>query len=91
MPWRRKPARWLRYWEGPVGLHAGFRTVLVYCVGPPKGKVCGHCGRLPLKTLPDWDWREISAHLRCTECGTVGYVDTRMDWGEVINFNKGVG
>ena len=72
-------------------MHAGFRTVLVYCVGPPKGKICGHCGRLPLKALPDWDWREISAHLRCTECGTVGYVDTRMDWGEVINFNKGVG
>jgi hypothetical protein len=44
-----------------------------------------------LKALPDWDWREISAHLRCTECGTVGYVDTRMDWGEVVNFNKGVG
>jgi hypothetical protein len=91
MPWRRKPARWLRYWEGPVDLDAGFRTVLIYCVGAPGAKVCGHCGRLPLNALPDWDWREISAHLRCSRCGTVGYVDTRMDWGEVINFNKGIG
>jgi hypothetical protein len=43
-----------------------------------------------LKDLPDWDWREISAHFRCTKCGTVGYVDTRMDWTEVIDFNKGI-
>jgi hypothetical protein len=41
--------------------------------------------------IPDWDWRDISAHLRCTKCDTVGYVDTRLNWSEVINFNKGVG
>jgi hypothetical protein len=76
---------------GPVNCDAGFPTVLVYCVGPPKGKVFGHCGRLPLANLPNWDWREISAHFRCTKCGTVGYVDRRMDWGDVIDFNKGIG
>jgi hypothetical protein len=65
--------------------------VLVYCVGPPKGKLCGHCGSLILKDLADWDWYQISAHLRCTKCGTVGYVDTRLNWSEVIDFNKGVG
>jgi hypothetical protein len=27
---------------------------------------------------------------RLTKCGTVGFVDTRVDWTEVINFNKGV-
>ena len=90
MPWRRKPAHWLRYWKGPVDRGAGFRSVLVYCVGPPKGKLCGHCGRVALENLPEWDWQEISAHFRCTECGTVGYVDTRMDWSEVIDFNKGI-
>jgi hypothetical protein len=47
-------------------------------------------GSLPLKDLPDWDWYEISAHLRCTKCGTVGYVDTRLNWSEVIDFNRGV-
>ena len=90
MPWRRKPATWLRYWEGPINRNAGFTMVLVYCVGPPKGKLCGHCGRVALKDLPEWDWREISAHLRCTECGTVGYVDAPLDWSEVIDFNKGI-
>ena len=64
---------------------------MVYFVGPPKGKACGHNGSIPLKNLPDWDWREISAHFRCTKCGTVGYVDTRNNWSEVIDFNKGVG
>jgi hypothetical protein len=88
MPWRRKPAHWLRYWDGPVNRDAGFRTVLVYCVAPPKGKLCGHCGSLILKDLPDWDWYQISAHLRCTRCGTVGYVDTRLNWSEVIDFNR---
>jgi hypothetical protein len=31
------------------------------------------------------------AILRCTACGTVGYVDTRLDWSEGIDFNNGIG
>jgi hypothetical protein len=50
-----------------------------------------HNDRLRLDDLPDWDWCDISAHLKCTRCGTIGYVDTRVDWSEVINFNKGIG
>jgi hypothetical protein len=73
----------------------GFRTILVFCVGPAKPKSyhdsCHHNGRLNLGDLPEWRWQDISAHLKCTKCGTVGYVDTRLDWGEVINFNKGIG
>jgi hypothetical protein len=45
---------------------------------------------LRLDDLPEWDWYDISAHLRCTKCGTVGFVDTRPNWSEVIDFNKGV-
>lgn len=85
MPWRRKPAHFLRYWSGPVNRNAGFKTVLVFCVGCEH-----HNGRLKLADLPDWDWYDISAHLKCTACGKVGWVDTRMDWSEVINFAKGV-
>jgi hypothetical protein len=69
--------------------------ILVYCVGPARPAsyhdCCHHNGRLRLDYLPDWDWSDISAHLKCTKCGTVGFVDTRLDWSEVINFNKGVG
>ncbi len=95
MPWRRKPARWLRYWSGPVDRNTGFKTVLVYCCGPPKllngyHSCCKHNGRIKIADLPDWDWYDISAHLKCSVCGTVGYVDTRMDWSEVIDFNKGI-
>jgi hypothetical protein len=25
----------LEYWNGPVDRHAGFGTVIVYCLGPP--------------------------------------------------------
>jgi hypothetical protein len=54
--------------------------VLVYCLGPEKPATyherCHHNGRLNLADLPSWDWTDISAHLRCTVCGTVGYVDT---------------
>jgi hypothetical protein len=95
MPWRQKPATHLRYWNGPVNRAAGFKTILVYCLGPGHlqsyHERCHHNGRLKLNDLPDWDWRDISAHLKCTKCGTVGYVDTRVDWSEVINFNKGIG
>ena len=52
-----KPARWLCYWEGPVKRDTGFKTVLVYCVGPAEPRsyhdCCHHDGRLgpPLATL----------------------------------------
>jgi hypothetical protein len=94
MPWRGKPASWLCYWEGPVDRNAGFKTVLVYCVGPAHPRTyheaCHHNASLRLDDLPDWTWQDISAHLKCTKCGTVGYVDTRVNWSEVINFNKGI-
>jgi hypothetical protein len=89
MPWRRKPATYLEYWTGPVDRSARFKTIIVYCLGPP-GRRCHHSGHLRLADLPDWEWQDISAHLKCTECGTVGYVDTRVNWSEVINFNEGV-
>lgn len=70
--------------------------MLVYCMGPaelPNGyhSRCHHSGRLRLADLPQWDWYEISAHLKCTRCGSVGWVDMRLDWSEVIDFNKGIG
>lgn len=92
MPWRRKPASHLEYWSGPVNLNSGFSNLLVYYLGPEKlltyHSRCPHNGRLNLADLPKWDWSDISAHLRCTVCCTVGHVDTRVDWSEVIDFNK---
>ena len=41
--------------------------------------------------LPEWDWYDICAHLKCTECGSVGWVDPRPNWSDVIDFNKGIG
>jgi hypothetical protein len=90
MPWRRKPASYLEYGNGPVDRNAGFRTVIVYCLGPEGGPPCHHSAHLKLSDLPDCDWRDISAHLKCTKCGTVGFVDTRLNWSEVVNFNKGL-
>ena len=94
MPWRRKPVSRLRYWSGgnPAASKAsGFKTILVYCVGPPTGERCWHWSAVPLDRLPAWDWYDICAHLRCTKCGSVGWVDPRPNWCEVIDFNKGVG
>ena len=73
---------------------AGLKSVLVYCVGPPAGfgqPRCYHTARLRLDDLPEWDWYYISAHLRCTHCDSVGYVDTRRDLSELVDFNKGIG
>lgn len=81
-PWRKKPAAFLRYWEGKPDQRGPARTILVYCVGGP-GKKCGHSAKLRIADLPPWTWAEISAHLRCTECGAVGFVDTRPDWPKV--------
>jgi hypothetical protein len=95
MPWRRKPVSRLRYWSGGSPSKAkakadGFKTSLVYCVGPPAGLRCWHWSAVKLDDLPEWDWYDICAHLKCTQCGSVGWVDPRPNWSEVINFNKGI-
>jgi hypothetical protein len=39
---------------------------------------------VPLDRLPDWDWYDVLAHLKCTRCGSVNWVDPRPNWTEVI-------
>jgi len=97
MPWRRKPNSRLRYWAGGSPSKAkadGFKSILVYCVGPrdrdPRPR-CWHWSAVMLDDLPEWDWYDICAHLKCTQCGSVGWVDPRPNWSEVINYNKGIG
>ncbi len=91
-PWRRKPKLTLRYWQGggPSTTKArGFTRVTVWCVGyMPDGSRCRNYAEVPLDSLPDWPWQSISAHLRCTQCGCIGHVDLRLDWSEIIDFNK---
>ena len=97
MPWRKKPYDSLHYW--PKGRPAdakadGFKTILVYCVGPPVRDPrprCWHSATVELDRLPDWEWPDILAHLKCTKCGSIGWVDPRPNWSEVIDFDKGVG
>ena len=77
MPWRRKPAQFLRYLTGPVERRDG-AALWVYCLGA-QGYRCHHSCRLRTADLPDWDLYDISAHLKCTECGAVGWVDVRPE------------
>lgn len=49
-----------------------------------------HYAVVPLDELPDWGWYDICAHFKCTRCGSVGWVDPRPNWSEVINYSKGV-
>jgi hypothetical protein len=64
--------------------------VFVYhCVGPPKGRLC--------VTATDYHCRtcriEIGAKLAPASAAQdgAGYVDTRIDWSEIIDFNKAIG
>lgn len=69
----------------------GFKTVLVYCVGDTSdGRRCHHNAAVPLDRLPDWNWPDVLAHFKCSACGSVGWVDPRPNWGEVIDYGKGV-
>jgi hypothetical protein len=58
---------------------------------PAQGPRCHHWSSKKLDDLPEWDWYDISAHLKCTQCGSVGWVDTRPNWPDIVNFNKGIG
>ena len=94
MPWRRKPNSRLRYWSsGPPSddKARGFKTILVYCVGRP----------IVIPALATGITRQcrsnvcligtgICAHFKCTQCGSVGWVDPRPNWCEVIDYNKGI-
>jgi hypothetical protein len=86
-PWRTKPAAHLAYWTGKPDRRSKIRSIIVYCVGDGR-ELCGHNAILKIADLPDWTWAEISAHLRCTKCHAVGWVDTRPNWSDVIDFNK---
>jgi hypothetical protein len=83
----------LHHWSGRRGgpKAAGFKTIMVYCMGRPASPRCYHSAAVRLDDLPDWEWYDICAHLKCTECGSVGWVDPRPNWSDVIDFNKGVG
>jgi CheY-like chemotaxis protein len=57
MPLRRKPVSRLPYWSGGTPSQSkvdGFRTILVYCVGPPTGPRCWHWSAVKLDDLPEW-------------------------------------
>jgi hypothetical protein len=86
----------MRYWTDgspTTAKAAGFKSIVIYCVGPPyrdSRPRCWHTAQLKLDDLPDWQWPDILAHLKCTNCGSVGWVDPRPNWGEVIDYEKGV-
>jgi hypothetical protein len=78
-------------WSGGTPTMA--KMILVYCTGPSRGfdrRSCHHNARLSLDELPDCDWFDMSAYPLYTHCGPVGFVETRRDLSEVINFNKGI-
>lgn len=88
-PWRQKPEPWLHYWPGRPDRHVdprhGVIGVIVYCVAKGEGQwTCGHSAKFKVTDFPEgWTWAEISAHLKCTKCGAIGYVSLRPDWPAV--------
>ena len=93
-PYRRKPASWLRYPSGSVlaTRASGFTCMTMHCLGPAReAPRCWHQADVPLARLPDWLWSEIGPYMRCTQCEAVGYVDMRVNWGELIDFNRPTG
>jgi hypothetical protein len=44
---------------------------------------------VPPDGLPDWGWYDICAHFKFTRCGSVGWVDPRPNWSEVIDYQRG--
>ena len=89
---RSKPAHWLGYMPGGVREleREGFLTIIVHCVAShPTGQgTCYHQKRFALAALPDATWEELCPWFRCTQCGSVGYVNLAIDWSEVIDFKS---
>ncbi len=90
-----KPTSRLNYWSGGSPSRskaAGFKIILLYCVGPPDRDPrprCWHNARLKVDDLPERDWYDICAHLNARNVVALDGL-MRPNWSEVINFNKGV-
>jgi hypothetical protein len=72
----------LYYWSGGSPSRskaAGFKTIMVYCMGRPVGPSCCQSAQPGLDDVLDWDWYDICAHLKCSECSSVGWVDPRSE------------
>jgi hypothetical protein len=88
----QQPNSRLRYRANgrPADMKAeGFKTILVYCVGPPDRDPrprCWHYAEVPFDRLPDWNWYDVCAHFKCTRCGSVAWVDPRPNWSEVLDY-----
>jgi hypothetical protein len=60
-------------------------------VGPSEKLIDGRMATAYLhnpNASADWRWPDICAHLKCTEYGSVGWIDPRPNWSEIINFDK---
>lgn len=88
----RKPESWLETPTGSVARsrRSGFTRIRAYCVGRSSKdrRRCWHEKDIPLDALPDTSWEQIAWRLRCTKCGSLGYVNLRVDWTEVIDFHS---
>jgi hypothetical protein len=84
-PWRKRPSDSLRYWPGKPDKQSQVKSITVFCVARQEDVLCGHSSVVRIADLPDWDWSDISAHLRCTKCGAVGWVDMRANWPDLFN------
>jgi len=51
---------------------------------------CGAAGRRITKGDRITEFCVTASFAHNTGCGTMGYVDTRQNWSEVIDFNRGV-
>jgi hypothetical protein len=92
MPWGRKPAPHLEYWTGPVNRNAGFKTIIVHCLGPEKPASMSGASTMAGLTLLICRRGIGAISARTCAARPAGRdVDTRVDWSEVVNFNKGVG
>jgi len=52
---------------------------------------CWHQAVKQLAELPPLTWYEIGCRLRCTRCNSLGYVNLRVDWSELIDFSTAQG
>ncbi len=72
----------MNHWSGLIDRSPDAPRVWVYCCGG--STPCWNSKLVSVHDLPGERWEDVCRRFKCSSCGTVGRVDLRTHWADVV-------